>query len=299
MHAHLLGVWELRPEVPLALLLAAGMFLAGWRRLRGASGRGFVKGWRLASYLGGLAVLALALLSPIDTLSSYLLSVHMVQHLLLMMIVPVLLLVANPLPFTLWGLPQGVRRWVGKQLARGSFFRRMVAPISSPGPVWIAMVIVLVVWHEPRAYDAALRSELWHDLEHLSFFTAAMLFWWHVTGAGPRLHGSISTGMRIAYLLVMFPVTMAVGIGISMSSGPLYLNYLTVPRVMGLSLMDDQRLAGAIMWIPGSMMFILAALLLIARAIGAEERKPPLAMGSPMADLPQGHSSQASTAQVS
>lgn len=297
MHSHLLGAWDLRPEVPLVLLLAAGLFSAGWWRLRGASGGGFSKGWRLTVYLSGLAVLALTLLSPIGTLSSYLLSVHMVQHLLLMMLAPVLLLVANPLPFALWGLPQALRRWTGKQLARGSRLRRVLSPVLTPGLIWIAMVIVLVGWHDPRAYEATLRSELWHDLEHLSFFTAAMLFWWQVTGAGPRLRGSMSTGLRIAYLLIMVPVTMAVGIGISMSAEPIYLNYQTVPRVIGLSVMDDQRLAGAIMWIPGSMMFILAALVLIARAIGVEERRPPLALDSLEKDPPQGHPAPASATQ--
>lgn len=284
MDPQLLRAWDFRPEVVLVLVLAATLFALGWWRLRQVPGPRFAKGWRLAAYLSGLVLLALALLSPIDTIASYLLSMHMVQHLLLVMLVPVLLLIANPLPFGLWGLPSTARRQVGGLLQRGSALRRVLTAITAPGVVWIALVVVLVGWHDPRAYDAALRSDLVHNLEHLSFFAVAMLFWWHVTGAGPRLHGSTSAGMRIALLLITIPVTMGIGIVIALSTRPIYLNYLTVPRVLGLSVMEDQRLAGAIMWIPGSMMLILAALILLARIMSAEESKPPMPLNPVIGD---------------
>jgi cytochrome c oxidase assembly factor CtaG len=284
MDPQLLRAWDFRPEVLLTLLLAGTLFSLGWWRLRQVPSERFARGWRLVAYLAGLGLLGLALLSPIDTLASYLLSMHMVQHLMLVMLIPVLLLIANPLSFTLWGMPRPVRQRVGGLLRRGSALRRALTALSSPGLVWLALVIVLVGWHDPRAYDAALRSDFVHNLEHLSFFAVAMLFWWHVTGAGPRLHASTSTGMRIALLLITVPVTMGIGIVIALSTRPIYLNYLTVPRVLGLSVMEDQRLAGAIMWIPGSMMLILAALVLIARAINVEESKPPFSLDSVVAD---------------
>jgi len=284
MDPQLLRAWDLRPEVLLTLLLAGSLFVLGWWRLRQVPGPRFAEGWRLVAYLSGLGLLGLALLSPIDTLASYLLSMHMVQHLLLVMLVPVFLLIANPLPFTLWGMPATLRHQLGDLLRRGAWLRRALTALTSPGVVWIALVVVLVGWHDPRAYDAALRSDFVHNLEHLSFFAVAMLFWWHVTGAGPRLHASTSTGMQIALLLITVPVTMGIGIVIALSTRPIYLNYLTVPRVLGLSVMEDQRLAGAIMWIPGSMMLILAALVLIARAINVEENKPPLSLDSVVAD---------------
>ena len=283
MDPRLLRAWDFRPEVMLVLLGAGVLFSLGWWRLRKASSTRFARVWRLVAYLTGLLLLALALLSPIDALSSYLLSMHMIQHLFLVMLVPVFLLIANPLSFTMWGMPQAARRWIGKLLSRGSAFRRTLTAISAPGPVWIALVVVLVGWHDPRAYDAALRSEMWHNLEHLSFFAVAMFFWWHITGAGPRLHRS-SAGMRIALLLVTVPVTMGIGIIIALSAQPIYLNYLTVPRVFDLTVMEDQRLAGAIMWIPGSMMLILGALILVSQVLGAEESKPPLPLDSAIPD---------------
>ncbi len=276
MDLRLLRVWDFRPEVVLVLLLAASLFSLGWWRLRHVPSARFARGWRLAAYLSGLGLLGLALLSPIDTLASYLLSMHMVQHLLLIMLAPVFLLIANPLPFALWGMPTALRHRVGGLLSRGTWPRRALTVLTSPGVVWMALVVILVGWHDPRAYDAALQKELVHNLEHLTFFAVAMLFWWHVTGAGPRLHGSVSAGMRIALLLGTVPITMGIGIVIALSTQPIYLNYMAVSRVLGLSVMEDQRLAGAIMWIPGSMMLIFAALVLISQMIKAEEDKPAL-----------------------
>ena len=268
----------------LTLLLAGALFGLGWWRLRQVPSRRFARVWRLAAYLAGLGLLALALLSPIDTIASYLLSMHMFQHLLLVMFAPALLLIANPLPFGLWGIPTALRHRVGGLLSRRAWPRRALETLTSPGVVWIALIVVLVGWHDPKAYDAALSSDLIHNLEHLSFFAVAMLFWWHVTGAGPRLHGSPSLGMRIALLLITVPVTMGIGVVIAVSTQPIYLSYLTVPRVLGLSVMEDQRLAGAIMWIPGSMMLIFAALILLSRALSVEVGKPPISLDSVIGD---------------
>jgi len=284
MDPRLLRAWNFRPEVVLVLLLAAMLFSLGWWRLRQVPSARFAKGWRLAAYLVGLGLLGLALLSPIDTLASYLLSMHMVQHLLLVMLAPVFLLIANPLPFTLWGMPATLRHRVGGLLSRGTWLRRALAALTSPGVVWIALVVILVGWHDPRAYDAALGSELVHNLEHLTFFGVAMLFWWHVTGAGPRIHGASSAGVRIALLLATIPITMGIGVVIALSTQPIYLNYMTVPRVLALSVMEDQQLAGAIMWIPGSMMLIIASLILLARVMSTEGSKPPISLDSVIAD---------------
>ena len=283
MDPRLLRAWDLRPEVVLTLLLAGVLFTLGWWRLRRESSHRFARMWRLVAYSCGLGVLTLALLSPLDTLSSYLLSAHMVQHLLLMMLAPALLMVANPLAFGLWGLPESARPHVGGLLKRGSFLRRVLTAVTAPGVVWLMLVIVLVGWHDPRAYDAALRSEAIHNLEHLTFFAVALLFWWHVIGAGPRLH-SASYGLRIGLLLLTVPITMGLGVVIALTARPIYLNYLTAPRVLGLSVMGDQQLAGAIMWIPGSMMLILATLALLSQVVKTEADKPPQPLDSVFGD---------------
>jgi cytochrome c oxidase assembly factor CtaG len=276
----LLLSWDLRAEVILVLVLAGTVFGLGWWRIRSAKEqrlgrRRLATGWRLAAYLGGLVILGVALMSPIDVLGGQLFLMHMIQHLLLVMIVPTMLLIANPLPFFMWGLPAKARRDVGRALSGGSAIRHGLHALTGPGLIWMAFIAIFLGWHDPNAYDAALRSDLIHDLEHLTFFGTAMLFWWLIIGAGPRLR-SLSRGLRIGLLLATVPVNMAAGVAIAFAGQPVYTYYETVPRLWGLTVMQDQMLGGVIMWIPGSMMYILAALILIARLVQVEADKEPL-----------------------
>ncbi len=268
--------WSWRPEIMLTIGLAAAIHLTGRARLKRRGGDRLVKPWRSIAYLSGLAVLGIALMSPIDVLSSHLLLMHMIQHLLLVMIVPPLLLLGDPMPIMLWGLPSGLRREVGHLLRPESTFRRVVRSLTTPGLVWLYFVATLVGWHDPRAYVLALENELVHNLEHLTFFWTAMLFWWHVIGVAPHLHRRLPLGVRIGYTLSVVPASALTGIAIAFASEPIYTYYTTVPRLGGMTILQDQMLAGVIMWIPGSMMYILAGLVLIAQIIRAEESKEPL-----------------------
>jgi hypothetical protein len=125
---------------------------------------------------GRPVALAIAPMSPVDVLSGQLLLMHMIQHKLLIVFAPPLLWAANPLPFFLWGLPPRLRRQSARLLSPASPFRRTLRALTSPGLVWLAFVSILVGWHDPNAYNAALRSDLVHDIEHLTFFGSAMLF---------------------------------------------------------------------------------------------------------------------------
>jgi putative membrane protein len=279
--------WDLRAEVMLLLALAGAFYTWGWWRLRAprsstgsAAGlnRGrLATGGRLAAYLGGLVILGLALMSPIDVLGGQFFFMHMIQHLLLVMIVPPLLWLASPLPFVMWGLPTVARRQVGEWLRPHSPFRRRLRALTPPGITWMLFVAAILGWHDPGAYQAALKDELIHDVEHLSFFVSAVLFWWHVIYAPPQVHKRLSRGARIAYVLSAVPPNMAAGATIAFSGQPIYTYYVGVPRLWGMSVMQDQMLGGIIMWIPGSMMYIVAALVLIARWLQAEEQKTSLA----------------------
>lgn len=278
----LLYAWDWRPDIILVLVLAGVIYVRGWWHLRNRPARRshrraqLAAGWRLGAHLSGLAVLVLALVSPIDFLGGQLFSMHMVQHLLLMMLAPPLLLIANPLPFALWGMPAGARREMGRLLKPMSASRHLLRTLTRPGVVWMVFIAVFLGWHDPHAYDAALRIDWVHDLEHITFFGASMLFWWHVTRAGPHIHGEFSPGLRVAYLLATVPINMLTGVAIAFAGKPIYSYYTAVPRVWGMTVMQDQMLGGVIMWIPGSMMFILAALILIAHQVQDEENKPSL-----------------------
>ena len=272
----LLLSWAWRPEIMLSLGLAATVHLTGRWRLKQRGSSQVATPWRSVAYLGGLAVLWVALMSPIDVLSGQFFFMHMVQHLLLVMIAPPLLLIADPMPIMLWGLPSGLRREVGRLLRPEATFRRVVRGLTAPGLVWLYFVAALVGWHDPDAYNATLVNDWIHDLEHLTFFGTAMLFWWHVIGSAPHIHKRLSRGVRIGYVLSVVPANALTGIAISFASQPIYTYYTTVPRLGSMTVLQDQMLAGVIMWIPGSMMYIIAALILVAQAIRAEEEKGPL-----------------------
>jgi putative membrane protein len=275
--------WDLRLDVILVLALAGTIYTSGWWRLRARtelrrrhSRWQAGEGWRPVAYLGGLLVVGIALLSPLDVLSSQLFIMHMVQHVLLVMIAPPLLLLANPLPFMLWGLPDRWRRQIAGVFRPGTRFRRFLSMTTGPGHVWLFFVLVYWGWHDPNAYSLALTNGFVHDLEHITFFLASMLFWWHAVGAGPRIHRPLSTIGRFAFVLSAVPPNMLAGIAIAFANEPIYPYYEHVPRLWGISVMDDQRIAGVIMWVPGSMMYMFAALLLVARWLRQEAEKPAL-----------------------
>ncbi len=277
-----LSSWDWRPEVIVTLLVMGALFLNGWSRLRRISGparsvRSLGAKWRPISYIAGLLVIGFALMSPLDVLVQQLFFMHMIQHLLLISIAPFLLLLPNPMPFLLWGFPGRGRLVAGNALNRvlnkESLIGRGLRKATGPAAVWFLMILFIIGWHDPAMYNAALRSEVVHDLEHLTMFLAGMLFWWTVTGAGPRLHKNMSRPAKIAFVIAAVPPNMALGAALAFSQQPIYSYYSDMPRLWGISVLDDQRLSGIIMWIPGSMMYFMIALVLIFLILSGEGRK--------------------------
>jgi putative membrane protein len=269
----LLSLWVPWPQVILSLAVLGLVYGLGWYRLRQRGARRLASGWRLAAFVGGLAALAVAMLSAIEVLTDLLFTIHMVQHLLIMMVGAPLLILANPYPFFLWGLPASARRAAGWLMAPESGFRQVVIRLTSPWLIWGLYVGSIWVWHVPTAYDAALGSEFLHTIQHMMYLTTALLFWWHVTGVSGGLVGRLSYGFRIGFVLAAVVPNEILGIAITFAKQPIYSHYTTVPRLWGLSVMDDQMLAGALMWVPGGMMYILAALILLARYLAQEEKR--------------------------
>ncbi len=285
--------WDWKIEVIIVLALAGTLYSRGWWLLRQRS-RGDVRRyrrtarsrwrlavtWRLVAYWVGLLAIALALLSPIDALGQQLFFMHMIQHLLLIMIAPPLLLIANPMPFVLWGLPAKWRLRVGslfgQALHRRSGFRRWLRQFTQPGVIWMVWVVSLIGWHDPGLYNAALRYEWVHNAEHLTFFIPSMLLWWHLTGAGPRVHKQFGLLGRIGMVISAVPPNMFTGIVLAFATRGYYSYYESVPRLWGFDVLTDQQLGGVIMWVPGSMMYIIAALILIGRYLSQEDGKPRL-----------------------
>jgi cytochrome c oxidase assembly factor CtaG len=271
----LLSSWELRPDI-LAVIVPLGvLYFLGWRRLRRQSvQRKLATGLRLASYLSGLGIIAISLMSPIDRLGGQLFFMHMIQHMLFMMLAAPLLWLAEPFPIVLWGLPAGARHSVSSLFMRDALFRRALARVTAPGASWLLFITIYLGWHDSNAYNAALYYDWVHDLQHITFFAAAILYWWPVIGAAPHIHARFPGWAKLPYLIGTVPPNMFVGVSIAFASQVRYSYYESVPRFWGFTAMQDQQISGAIMWIPGSMMFIMAALIVLAGLFSKEKSRP-------------------------
>lgn len=266
--------WTWRPDVVFVLGALGTAYTIGWWRLRRRGSR-VARSWHIVAYLAGLGGVALALLSPIEALGSRLFLMHMVQHELLSMIAPPLLLLADPLPVILWGFPRKLRLSGRHLLARGALVRRLLRIATWMPIAWGIYLVNLWVWHIPAAYEAALQSHIVHDLEHLTFFGTALLFWWPIINPAPRLHGHIAFGFRILYIIAAAFQNAALGFVIAVTERVLYPSYTAAPRPWGLSPLDDQAFGGAIMSEAG-MMFLIPLLVLVARWLNDEERRTHL-----------------------
>ena len=169
-------MWSWRPEILIPLALLGAAFTIGWWRLSRCSANRLTP-WRVTAALGGLTSIALALLSPLDRLAHALFLAHMAKHMVIMMVAPPLLLLADPLPVQVWGLPRRVRLGVGKLLGAGAPLRRALQVLTWMPVAWLVFTFTLWVWHLPAVYDAAAGDAHLHDLEHLAFFWAGVLFW--------------------------------------------------------------------------------------------------------------------------
>ncbi len=260
--------WDWRLDVLLVLALSGTIYTTGWRRLRSRYPR-IAPRWQLGLYLAGLGSIFLALVSPIDVLADEILTMHMVQHLLLLMTGPLFLLLANPLPASLWGIPKKPRYSVSRLLVRGSYFRHALRFLTLMPVSWTLYVANLWAWHHPFFYQAALRNQRVHDLEHLMYFFTGLLFWWPIANPAPRLHKAPSYGTRIAYLMAATLQNTLLGMAIALPERVLYPFYAAVPGLRYLSPINDQALGGGIMWECGHL-YLLPILFLLARFVASE-----------------------------
>lgn len=261
--------WNWRVDILLVLLLAAGLYLRGWLRLRRqAEGAATVPG--LALYLGGIAALVAALVSPVDRLASERLSMHMVQHVLLLMAAPLGILLANPFAAVVWGLPAFVRDRFAALFREGRPGRSALSALTFMPVAWTLYVANLWAWHHPVLYQAALRHWWLHDLEHGLFFAAAALFWWPIANAAPLFRPGRPLGARVVYLLAATLQNTLLGMAIALPERILYPFYGALPVLEALTPIQDQALGGGIMWVSGHM-YLLPLLALVARRLIAED----------------------------
>ena len=280
--------WNFRVDILLVLALAAGIYLTGWSRLRRqADGAAAFSG--LALYLGGIAALAIALVSPVDRLAAERLSMHMVQHILLLMIAPLGILLANPFAAVVWGLPAAVREPFAGLFREGAPLRSVLSVLTLMPVAWALYVVNLWGWHHPALYQAALEYWWLHDLEHWLFFGTAVLFWWPIVNAAPLYRPGRPLGWRIVYLVAATLQNTLLGMAIALPERVLYPFYAAAPVVEKLSPIHDQALGGGIMWVSGHM-YIVPILVLVACRLAAEDDAANAADRSGGLDLGPGRS---------
>ena len=255
------GFWDWSLDPPLVLVIdLAILYWLGDRRTVTPRRARAVRRRQSAYFYAGLAVLAIALASPIEILSGQLFWVHMVQHVLLLVVAPPLIVLACPW-IRLWrSLPLGPRRSIARSLSQGehtAWLRSANRFFASPQVGFVAFSGVLLAWHVPVLFDATLRSGALHALEHTLFFLTALMFWKHVIDS-PPLHAPLSSVQRVVYLIGAMVITWVLAIVLALAPHPLYSFYAhEASRPGGISALGDQRLAAGIMWVPGSITFVI------------------------------------------
>ena len=264
--------WSFDPLVLFAAAVAVAFFAQGWRRLHAR--RPELAPWsRWPIFLAGVAIVVLGIVSPLDAIAEeYLQSAHMLQHVLIADLGVAIALVAVRGPLSMFFLPQDLLA----PLARRRSLLRTLSFLLRPRvavPLWLG---VLVAWHVPALYDAALRHPLLHRVEHLSFVAVGALVWTLVID--PAGHGRLTLGGRIGLAVVMLWMGQLLAYAFVFSFHPYYDVYAKQPeRLLGLSPLADQKLAGVVMMVEQLLTLGVALVLLVLAA----RRTRAVAVASP------------------
>lgn len=264
--------WE-----PLLMLIFAAVWggysrglLAVWTQA--GVGRGISRA-RALSFGAGMVVLFIALVSPLDAMGAALSSAHMAQHMLLMMVAAPLLAFGAPFPVFVWALPTGWRKPLAPWIQRLEGWYAPAYHVWQPLTVWALYALALWIWHVPALYQAALRYPLVHDAQHLAFLLTSVLFWQVLLDPLRRLRMSRGTG--VLYLFTTCLHASALGIFLALSPRVWYVDYQATAPLWRLAPLEDQQLAGMIMWVPGCLVYALAAAGLFAAWLRETEDPPP------------------------
>jgi putative copper resistance protein D len=259
--ALLVSHWQLDWALDLQAALYGGLYLAAAQRVRGSWPIG-----RTLSFLGGIACVLVALQSGLNSFDDRLLSVHMVQHMLLLMLAPLLLLGGRPVILALRTLPRSSRPMLARMLER-------TRPITGPLPCLALFWAVVLLTHLPDFYGATLRQAPLHETEHALYLLAGLLLWWPILDGDPVPAQRLGGLARIGYMLAAMPPMAIVGAYLNRHATLVYPAYAAPGRALRVSALTDQANAGAIMWVAGNMMMVAVGLWAVIYALLAEERR--------------------------
>ena len=265
--SELITNWDIPPVTSLALAVVAIVYSIGWNRAR-KTRLELLPRWRLVAFLAGIVSIFVAMSSPLDTLSERLLFMHMAQHFVLMSVAPPLIVLGAPVVPLLRGLPRPMIRACLGPLFGSRAVRSLFRVLMFPSISWMAMNAAYVGWHVPAAYDFALQSEAWHNVEHACFLFTSILFWWPVIHPWPS-HQHPMHISAVPYLLGADLVNTGVSAFLCFSGMLIYPSYANVERPLPISPLNDQIAAGSFMWVFGSMVFLIPVAAIIMRVLSA------------------------------
>jgi putative membrane protein len=256
----ILESWSAPLGINAALCLSALVYLRGWFRLHTVFSN-LISVWRLVAFLSGVVLVWIAIGSPLNAFDEVSLSVHMLQHLLLMAIAPLLVLLGSPVLPLLQGIPQSVARRALGPLLRSSWVKSIGHFVTNPTICWFAAALALIGWHIPAVFEPALRWEWLHALEHACFFGTGLLFWWPVVQPWP----SIARWPRWLIPLYLFCATLPCDLlsgFLAFCDRVVYSSYLSAPHLFGFSPLEDQQCAAALMWVCVTVIFLVPAVVI-------------------------------------
>ncbi|MGZ8501395.1 MAG: cytochrome c oxidase assembly protein [Candidatus Limnocylindrales bacterium] len=258
--------WSVDPTVLVPLAILAVGFVAGVRRVDRAHPRSPVPRARTVCWLLGLVAILVALQSPIERYDTTLFSVHMVQHILLTLVGPPLLALGAPITLLLRLARPETRRRVILPILHSRAVRAVTFPVVS----WLLLAFAMWGTHFSPLFDRSLEEPTVHQLEHLIYLVAGSVFWWPVIGLDPS-PWRLREPARILYVFLQMPQNSFLGLAILSATAPLYPHYASLARDWGPSPLVDQQMAGAIMWIVGDLVFLIALLGIVAGWMRREE----------------------------
>jgi putative membrane protein len=264
----ILQSWSNPVGLDVALSLAALVYARGWFRLRSAFPN-LLSPWRLAAFFFGIILVWIAIGSPLNAFDDASLTVHMLQHLLLMSIAPSLILLGAPQLPLLHGLPQPLARGVVSPILRWGPVKRLGNLIANPAFGWLAAAFALIGWHVPAIFELALRWNWLHELEHASFLAAGLVFWWPVIQPWP----SVARWPRWSIPLYLFFATLpcdALSAFLVFCDRVVYSSYLSTPRIFAWSALEDQQCAAALIWVSVTILFLAPAVVVTMQILAPQ-----------------------------
>jgi putative membrane protein len=249
--------WISEPGAAISIGVTAAVYAAGVRASWVHAGRGRgVRPWQAWSFTAGLITLVVALMSPIDAVAEQLFAAHMLQHVLLAVVAPPLLVAGAPMVAVLWSLPLSARVRLARAVKRARWLNGAWRFATASSVAWILHGVALWMWHIPTMYTLALEHSAMHALEHLSFVGTAILMWWGILYPRHSRRAAFGAGFIVLFLTMLHSA--ALGALITLSHRVWFPIHAAGAAEWGLTPLEDQQLAGLIMWVPGGLLYLAA-----------------------------------------